>query len=111
MTVRLEDPKLNDTTLLLVQVLHPVLAGDRVLFLCPAGEGAAVAQRLRMQLSRQRKKMQDRRVKFVQFMLYSNVHSETHNGVRYDAVVMWKVQSKVQQAAEEIDALLSEGTK
>ena len=109
MTVRLHDPQLDNTNKLLYQVLSHALKGEYVLFLCPAGESKAILSRLRMQLSRQRKKLQEQGRRFKQFALHSTVHPETHDGIRHDAIVLWTEQSKYQQAMEEIESILCEG--
>lgn len=110
MTTRIAEPALTDTTRLLYQVLEVVLADGRVLFLCEAGEAPALLNRLRMALSRQRQKMRDKGKKIQQFQLHSTVHSETHEGKRYDAVVLWRVTSKHQEAEMEMERLLGLGS-
>ena len=109
MTIRLAEPSLDNTNKLLAEVLTHVLQDHYVLFLVDAGEGRNVVNRLRMQLSRQRKKLRDRGKKFKQFTLHSTIHPETHDGVRFDAIVMWKQQSLSQIAAQDIENLLADG--
>lgn len=90
MTVRLTDPPLDDTAKLLSEILLVVLKQDeRVLFLCPAGEGPAILQRLRVMISRKRNAMRAQGRKAKEFRLRSTIHSETHNGKRFDACVCW----------------------
>lgn len=109
MTTRIADPALTDTTRLLYQVLEVVLADGRVLFLCGAGEAPALLNRLRMALSRQRQKMRSKGKRIQQFQLCSTVHPETHEGKRYDAIVLWRVTSKHQDAEIEMGRLLALG--
>ena len=106
MTVRITEPQIDDTNRLLYQVLEVALKGERVLFLCEAGTAVAVVQRLRMQLSRQRNKMRQKGKRIQEFQLHSEIYPETHGGIRYDAVVMWRVLAKWQQAELEIEELL-----
>lgn len=106
MTTRIAEPVLTDTNRLLYQVLQLVLKDERAYFLCPAGESEALIQRLRMALSRQRNKMRARGKPIQEFQLYSSVHPETHDGIRYDAILMWRVASKAQQAELEMEKLL-----
>ena len=106
MTTRIAEPALADTNALLLQVLQLVLKDERVCFLCPAGDSIAIVQRLRMQLSRQRQRMRARGRSIQEFTLNSTTHPETHEGIRCDCIVMWRVKSKVQQAELEMDRLL-----
>lgn len=111
MTTRIDKPVLENTNQLLFQVLKLVLADERVAFLCPAGDGEAVIQRLRMQLSRQRQRMRAKGKPIQEFVLCASSHPETHgpNYTRHDCVVMWRVRSKVQQAELEMEQLLGMG--
>lgn len=106
MTTRITEPVLDDTNRLLYQVLTVVLKDERACFLCPAGDSEPLIQRLRMQLSRQRTRMRNRGKPIQEFQLHSSVHPETHNGIRHDAIVMWRVASKQQQAELEMERLL-----
>jgi hypothetical protein len=108
-SVYLDKPTLDNTNTLLAEVLTHVLKDHYVHFLVEAGEGRNVVNRLRMQLSRQRKKLRDKGKKFKQFMLYSTIHSETRDGIRYDAIVMWKQQSVSQLAEQDIENILMDG--
>ena len=90
MTVRLNNPTLDDTATLLSEILLVVLKdGERALFLTPAGEGAAILQRLRVMISRKRNAMKAQGRKVKEFRLRSTIHPETHNGKRHDACVCW----------------------
>ena len=93
-TVRIAEPDLDNTKALLGQVLTPMLReGKRVLFLCPAGEGIAILQRLRVMISRERGAMIANNKRPRRFRFRSSIHPETHNGIRYDACVCWKQTS------------------
>lgn len=111
MTTRIADPALTDTTRLLAQILTVVMEDGRVLFLCPAGESEAILNRVRMALSRQRQKMRNKGKRIQQFQLHSTVHPETHEGLRYDAIVLWRVTSKHQEAEMEMERLLALGSE
>lgn len=90
-TVRIAEPSLDNTKKLLGEVLVPMIRDDkRVLFLCPAGEGEAILQRLRVMISRERGQMRANKRKPKQFRFRATIHPETHNGIRYDACVCWK---------------------
>jgi hypothetical protein len=86
-----------------------VLRDQYVLFLVPAGEGRNYTNRLRMQLSRQRQKLREQGKRFKQFTLHSTLHPETHDGIRFDAIVMWKQQSLSQLAEQDIENILTGG--
>lgn len=106
---RIEEPALDKTETLLVQVLTPILADTRVRFLCESGEGEAVAQRLRVMLSRLRKKLEANGKKQKKFRLHSSVHTETHEGKRYDCVVMWRSVNEIHVMSQELEDLLGNG--
>ena len=106
MTIRIAEPALDNTSRLLYQILQQVLKDERVLFLCPAGESEALIQRVRMQLSRQRTKLRNKGRVIQEFQLHSSVHPETHEGIRHDAIIMWRVASKAQLAELEMEKLL-----
>lgn len=94
MTVRIENPKLDSTDALMLQVLEPILKRDqRVLFLVPAGDGEKILQRLRVMISRTRRAKQARGEKVRNFRFRSSIHPETVNGKRYDACVCWQETS------------------
>lgn len=107
MTIRLVDPPIDHTGKLLVEILRVTLKGERVLFVCPAGESKALISRVRMKLSRERDKARDKGRRIQEFQLHATVHPETHDGIRYDAVVMWQVQSRYQKALLEVENMLA----
>lgn len=108
MTVRLNDPPLHDTEKLLGLILAPILTQQKqVLFLCPAGQGVAVLQRLRVMISRNRKKLIRKGKKPKQFRLHSTIHPETHNGLRYDACVCWHTVSDSNMMTEILEDVMS----
>jgi hypothetical protein len=109
MTIRLENPPLNDTGRLLVEILRVVMQDGRVLFLCPTGQSQALINRVRMKLSRERDKARSKaRGRGIQeFQLHATVHQETHSGVRFDAIVMWLVRSRYQTVLLEVEKMLA----
>lgn len=107
--VRINEPALNHTETLLGQILLPILADDaRVRFLCEPGEGNAVAQRLRVMLSRKRRTLEQRQKKLKKFRLHSSVHTETHEGKRCDCVIMWRSVNETHVMLQELEDLLSD---
>lgn len=107
---RIEAPLLDQTEKLLEQILIPILKNDaRVRFLCDAGEGEAVAQRLRVMLSRKRKQLEQQQKKTKKFRLHSSIHKETHEGKRYDCVIMWRSVNETHIMTQELEDLLGNG--
>jgi len=108
--VRINEPALNHTETLLEQILLPILTEDaRVRFLCEAGDGEAVAQRLRVMLSRKRKQLESQKRKVKRFRLHSSIHPETHMGKRWDCVIMWRSINETHMMTETLEDLLSNG--
>lgn len=110
MTKRIDDPNLWNTEALLAQVLTPLIHdGDRILFLCDPGTGEKVVQRLRVMISRKRDALVRRGKKPRLFRLHSTIHSETHEGKRQDAVVLWKTVSEQNLMNQDLEDLLVNG--
>lgn len=91
MALRITPPNIDDTEKLLVEILSHTLHNPdfRILFLVPAGSGRHYVARLRVMISRKRKRMEQKGRKQKQFRLNSCIHPETHSGIRHDAIVMW----------------------
>lgn len=108
--VRIEQPQLDKTEKLLEQILIPILHDDaRVRFLCESGDGEAVAQRVRVMLSRKRKQLEQQQKKIKRFRLHSSIHNETHDGKRHDCVIMWRSVNETHIMIQELEDLLSNG--
>lgn len=105
--VLIPEPKLDKTEKLLEQILLPIVTQDaRVRFLCPAGEAEAIAQRLRVMLSRKRKALEHAGKKLRRFRLHSSIHRETHDGYRVDCLIMWQSISDNHLMAQDLEDLL-----
>lgn len=105
---RIEEPALNHTETLLEQILLPILQTDaRVRFLCDRGDGEAVAQRVRVMLSRKRKHLEQQGKKVKRFRLHSSIHLETHMNKRWDCVIMWSSVNETHIMTQELEDLLS----
>lgn len=110
MAIRISEPS-QDTEELLGQILLP-MQGDpeiRVAFLCEAGSGAAILQRIRVMISRKRAKLERRGKKPKKFRLRSTIHTETHEGIRMDCVVVWKHVTDNHIVSEELEGILANG--
>jgi hypothetical protein len=83
--------------------------GERINFLCDAGLGEPILQRMRVKLSRVRKEMirKGRRVKH--FKMHSSVHPHTEGGKRFDSVIVWNSQSETQRTLETLEDLIGHG--
>lgn len=109
-SIRIDNPRLDHTEKLLEQVLIPILQQEaRVRFLCLPSEGEPIVQRLRVMISRKRKSMESKGKKAKRFRLHSSIHSETHEGKRFDCVVLWKSVSELHVLTEELEDLLQHG--
>lgn len=110
MTIRLSDPNIYHTETLLGQVLAPIITGDeRVAFLVEPGQGIPVIQRLRVMMSRKRKNIERKGKRMRQFRLHATVHPETHEGKRFDCIVMWKSIHDTHLMTEALEDMLSHG--
>jgi hypothetical protein len=106
--VSIPDPQLGHTEKLLEQILIPILQRDaRVRFLCPPGEGEAIAQRIRVMLSRKRKGLERQNKKPRRFRLHSSIHKETHDGVRKDCLIMWQSTSDLHLMTQDLEDVLT----
>lgn len=107
MTIRIT-PNLDDTEKLLEQILLVIMKdGERVAFCVPAGSSYHVMQRIRVMISRKRKKMMQLGKRPKRFELKSTVHQETHDGLRYDCIVMWKRIAESHKMLETLEDLLA----
>ena len=108
--VRLDEPNIDRTDVLLEQILVPIIQENaRVRFLCDAGEGKAVAQRLRVMLSRKRRHVERKGKRLRKFRLHSTIHHETHGGKRFDCVIMWQSINDVHIMTQDLEDALSNG--
>lgn len=105
--VQIPEPALDKTERLLEQILLPILKQDaRVRFLCPVGEGEAIAQRLRVMLSRKRRSLEQQKKKPRRFRLHSSIHTETHGGHRFDCLIMWQSTSDLHLMTQDLEDVL-----
>lgn len=108
MTVRIPEPALDNTEKLLEQILVPLIQhNERALFLCPAGDGVKILQRMRVMISRKRNKAIRNGKKPRRFLLRSTIHAETHDGKRYDACVCWQQVSESHELTEMLEDILT----
>lgn len=115
MTTRIPNADALSTRDLLGEVLRVILPSDqnnqtegRALFLVEAGTAYHVCARLRTMLSRQRAMLERRGRKPKRFQLSSSVHPETHDGIRYDAIVMWREMHQSHMMLQRLEDIMSE---
>lgn len=100
----------ENTEELLGNILKVILVDDgRSLFLCDAGSGERVVSRLRVMLSRKRAKLSRKGTRTKQFAVCHTVHKETHEGKRFDAVVMWRRTGIKDFMRESLEDILTNG--
>lgn len=106
MAIWIDTKQTPRTTLLLGTVLTHARSGERVKFLVDSGVGPAVVQRLRVALSRSRKRNEARGKKNSEFTLCHSIHPHTEQGKRFDCIVMWTVKTHHHVERELLDDLL-----
>jgi hypothetical protein len=110
MAIRIPDPS-PKTEVLLGQILLAMHAEPetRVAFLCESGTGEDILQRLRVMISRKRATLTTAGRRPKKFRLRSTVHPETHSGIRYDCVIVWKQVTDIHVMTEQLEGILSCG--
>lgn len=103
-------PPTEDTEKLVEQVLLATrIHGERVKFLVPPGQARLVIARIRTMMSRRRAKLKKRDKLVKYFRLNSTVHRETHEGQRFDCIVMWQEVTKNQEFRQIISEVEANG--
>lgn len=107
MAIWIPEEDTRKTTPLLVEILRECKKGNRVQFLCAPGMGDVVVQRLRVALSRSRKRNEAAGKKLDLFTMHDSVHPyTTPEGKRHDCVVIWTVKTEKHQDLQLLDDLL-----
>jgi hypothetical protein len=108
-TIRLYGIDTSNTKTLLENVLAHALKDKRVMFLCNAGLGCAIEQRLRVKLSRVRQDLKANGKRRKHFRLNCDIFPFTEKGLRYDCVVMWISQDKIHTGLELLEDMIGHG--
>ena len=88
-------------------IKHAVLAGEEVRFFCPPGEGKALMQRVRMELSRSRQRNERKGKKNLKFTLHQVIYRWTNlDGARRDRVLVTSTRSAMHEKLELLDDLI-----
>lgn len=95
------------TTDMLEVIMEHFNKSEGVTFLCHAGQGKAVIQRLRMRLSRLRNSMDAKNLPKQHFRLETHSYPYTNlHGKRYDCIVMTRVKSQQHLVSESVERFL-----
>lgn len=106
MTKWLDVSTIRKTDELLAHVLVYAKSGERVQFLVDPSAGPAIVQRMRVALSRSRKRNQSRGKPIDEFTLQHEIYPHTKEGKRYDCVVMWTEKHLHHRTRELLDDLV-----
>lgn len=107
MGIRFAPSNLSDTEKLLEEILPIVLKqSERAIFCVPAGHGNRFIARIRVMISRKREVLRRARKPVLHFRLNTTVHPETHEGKRYDAIVIWMQRDDSHMISETLEDLL-----
>lgn len=106
MTTWIENAESKQTAELLAEVLVRCRQDERVQFLVAAGLGGDVVQRLRVTLSRSRKRNLKRGRKNEEFTLRHSIYPYTLDAKRHDCIVMWTEKNRTHMLRELLDDTL-----
>jgi hypothetical protein len=91
----------------LVEILRHCKAGEQVQFLTDPGSGEAVVQRLRVALSRSRKRNEAAGRKIDMFTMHDSIYPYTdRSGKRHECVTIWTVKTEQHRDRELLDDLM-----
>lgn len=102
----LTDAESKESAILMAEILALARSGDRVQFLVSAGRGGHVVQRLRVALSRSRKRNEKVGKKNALFSVRHSIYPFTQDGKRHDCIVMWTEKNLGHTAREILDDVL-----
>lgn len=106
MTKRFDDLPLDNTRVLMSRIVPVMKQGERVMFLCASSAGEDMVARIRVMMSRARKKLRQKNKKLIHFKLHHSVCPWTEDGKRHDAVFMWTSRSMIHEHSEMLEDLL-----
>lgn len=99
------------TSDLLARILSLCYQDHRVQFLVDSGQGGPVVQRMRVALSRSRKRNEAKGRKVNHFTLHSDIYPyTTHSGKRMDCVLMWIDRATRHYNRELLDDVMERST-
>ena len=102
----IHQPNATSSELLALALVH-LLAGNKAQILVERGEGIFTINKLRVALSRSRKRNMKRGRKIQRFTLNHSIYPYTDgNGTRFDAVVLSVKKNRVHRALELVDDMM-----
>lgn len=104
--IRFNDLRLDHTRHLMATIMPTIKTGERVMFLVPPGVGEPMVQRIRVAMSRARKKLKRTGKKMTHFSLHHSVHPHTEKGERYDAIILWSTRNESHEINELVEDIL-----
>lgn len=111
MTIRLTDIDIDNTELLLGTILMHIEQDSHVMFLTPPSRATAVMQRLRVKLSRVRRKLELEGRPRKHFTMHHTIHRHTElDGTRHDCVVVWRTKSQRHRIVESLEDMVGHGS-
>lgn len=110
MTFELPNPCELSTRELLAEIIrHTVLEDNELRFFVPRGEGRAMMQRVRMELSRSRKRNERKGRKNLRFTINQSIYPWTDHqtGERRDRVLVNSTRTQTHEQLELLDDLIA----
>lgn len=110
MTIELPNPCELSTRELLAEIIrHTVLEEQELRFFVPRGEGRALMQRVRMELSRSRKRNERKGRKNLRFTINQSIYPWTDHqtGERRDRVLVNSTRTQTHEQLELLDDLIA----
>lgn len=106
MTLMISPEASWDTNRLLAEILSRCSQNERVQFLVEPRAAPFVVQRLRVALSRSRKRNKQHGRKVSEFTLRHTIHPYTDKGKRHSCIVMWTERQSHHKQRELLDDLM-----
>lgn len=108
MTHTIEDAESLTTRNLLGEIYKAAVQhGTPVKFLCARGTGKSLMARVRMELTRARRRVEARGGRYVRFTLTQDIIPWTERGTTYDCVILTAVRTHTHENLELLDDLIA----
>lgn len=98
-------PEATSSELLALALVH-LFNGDKAQILVPRNHGPATINKLRVALSRSRKRNMNRGKKIQRFTLNHSIYPFTNTEGRFDAVVLSVKKNRIHRALELVDDMM-----
>lgn len=108
MTHTIEDAESLTTRNLLGEIYKAaVQSGTPVKFLCKRGTGKSIMARVRMELTRARKRVEQKGGRYTRFTLTQDIIPWTENGTTYDCVILNALRTQTHENLELLDDMIA----